>query len=274
MGRAVLVEDEEGRVDDAAVANVSDTDGADELTAVEATSTVQTNEEADDVPEKYRGKSVKDIIRMHQEAEKVLGRHSSEVGELRKVVDEYIRSNTKPVETAQAPKQDDDVVDYFADPAKAIAKQIESHPAVQQAKQLSEQTHRSNALAALQQQHPDMTEILSDERFAGWIKESKIRVQLFAQADQNYDTDAAAELFTMWKAMNGTKSQEAVKADKASRSNEIKKANTGNVRGSAEGVSRKTYRRADIIKLMQTDPTRYEALQPEIMAAYAEGRVI
>jgi hypothetical protein len=273
MGRAVLLDEQDGRVDDEALANVTDTEQTDELTAVEATSPEQTNED-DDIPEKYRGKSAKEIIRMHQEAEKVLGRHSSEVGELRKVVDEYIKSNTKPVETAQAPKQEDDIVDYFADPAKAIAKQIESHPAVQQAKQLSEQTHRSNALASLQQQHPDMTEILSDERFAGWIKESKIRVQLFAQADQNYDTDAAAELFTMWKALNGTKSQEVVQADKASRSNEIKKANTGNVRGSSESVGKKRYRRADIIKLMQTDPARYDALQPEIMAAYAEGRVI
>ena len=52
-----------------------------------------------------------------------------------------------------------------------------------------------------------------------------------------------------------------------------KSAATGNARGTTEGSRRKTYRRADIIKLMQTDPDRYMALQPEIMAAYAEGRV-
>ena len=33
---------------------------------------------------------------MHQEAEKLLGRQSSEVGELRKVVDDYISTQTQP----------------------------------------------------------------------------------------------------------------------------------------------------------------------------------
>ena len=49
-------------------------------------------DEEEDLPEKYRGKSLKDIVFMHQEAEKALGRKGSEVGELRKVVDEYIKS--------------------------------------------------------------------------------------------------------------------------------------------------------------------------------------
>ena len=37
---------------------------------------------------------------MHQEAEKLLGRQSSEVGELRKVVDDYISSQTPPTSTS------------------------------------------------------------------------------------------------------------------------------------------------------------------------------
>ena len=42
------------------------------------------------VPEKYQGKSLEEVVQMHQEAEKLLGRQSGEVGELRKVVDDYI----------------------------------------------------------------------------------------------------------------------------------------------------------------------------------------
>ncbi len=34
----------------------------------------------DDIPEKYRNKSVKDIVRMHQEAERAIGKQGSEVG--------------------------------------------------------------------------------------------------------------------------------------------------------------------------------------------------
>ena len=46
----------------------------------------------DDIPEKYQGKDIKDIVQMHQEAEKLLGRQSSEVGELRKIVDDFVKT--------------------------------------------------------------------------------------------------------------------------------------------------------------------------------------
>ena len=50
-------------------------------------------EEADDdIPDKYRDKDLKDVVRMHQEAEKLLGRQSSEVGELRRTVDDFIKT--------------------------------------------------------------------------------------------------------------------------------------------------------------------------------------
>ena len=37
-------------------------------------------EETDGVPDKYRNKSAQELVQMHQEAEKLLGRQSSEVG--------------------------------------------------------------------------------------------------------------------------------------------------------------------------------------------------
>ena len=48
------------------------------------------DEPEDDIPDKYRNKDPKDIIAMHQNAEKLLGKQSQEVGELRKVVDDFI----------------------------------------------------------------------------------------------------------------------------------------------------------------------------------------
>ena len=54
--------------------------------------TPEPTEQEDDLPEKYRGKSTAEIVRMHQEAEKLLGKQSGEVGELRKVVDDYIQT--------------------------------------------------------------------------------------------------------------------------------------------------------------------------------------
>jgi len=95
---------------------------------------------------------------------------------------------------------------------------------------------------------------------------------LFVRADQEYDYEAAHELFSNWKERNQVVQQTA-EVEKAARKNAVKSANTGNARGTGEGTRKKTYRRADIIKLMKSDPDRYMALQPEIMAAYADGRV-
>ena len=47
-----------------------------------------------------------------------------------------------------------------------------------------------------------MEQILQDPKFAEWIKGSKVRTQLFVQADQQYDYDSAHELFSLWKERN------------------------------------------------------------------------
>ena len=43
------------------------------------------------IPEKYKGKSLDEIVKMHQEAEKLIGRQAQEVGEVRKLADELIK---------------------------------------------------------------------------------------------------------------------------------------------------------------------------------------
>ena len=229
-----------------------------------------TQQTEDDLPDKYRGKSAAELARMHQEAEKLLGRQSSEVGELRKVVDSYIQTQ---LSQQQAPEQSqDDDYDYFTDPDKAINKAIENHPKIKEAEQYTQQYKKATALNQLQSKHPDMQQILQDNRFADWIQGSKIRTQLFVQADQQYDYEAADELLSLWKERQTTVKQTA-QAEKAGRQAAVKTANTGNARGNPDSQSRKIYRRADIIKLMKTDPDRYQSLSDEIMKAYQEGRV-
>ncbi len=127
-------------------------------------------------------------------------------------------------------------------------------------------------MSALEAKHPDMKDILSNSKFVDWIKASKIRTQLFAQADRNYDYEAADELFSNWKDRQEKVNQTADN-EKQQRKDAIKAASTGNARGSGEKSSKKIYRRSDIIKLMKDDPERYLALSDEIMQAYQERRV-
>ena len=204
------------------------------------------------------------------EAEKLLGKQSSEVGELRKVVDDYIQTQLSEQAPQQSEPEED--IDFFSDPDRAVARAIDNHPKIKEAEQISSQYRQSTAMAELQKRHPDMQDILQNSKFADWIKGSKIRQQLFVQADQQYDYEAADELFTTWKERQQVVGQTAA-TEKNERKKAVKAASTGNVRGSGEQSAKKVYRRSDIIKLMKEDPERYMSLSNEIMAAYADGRV-
>ena len=234
--------------------------------------TVEQPQEEPSLPDKYQGKSLEEVVQMHQEAEKLLGRQSSEVGELRKVVDDYISTQTQQSAPQPQHVEPEEDIDYFTDPQKAVNRAIDNHPKIREAEQYTADYKKQSALAALNNKHPDMQEILSDSKFAEWIKASKIRTQLFVAADQQYDADSADELFTLWKERK-TVAQQTAQVEKQARKQTLKAANTGNARGSSEGTRKKVYRRADIIKLMRTDPERYQALSEEILQAYAEGRV-
>jgi hypothetical protein len=267
MSRAMIVDSqpEEENVDEI------ETNEVNEIQQEAEAEVEQPQVEESSLPDKYQGKSLEDIVKMHQEAEKLLGRQSSEVGELRKVVDDYISTQTQSAPQPQHVEPEDDI-DYFTDPQGAVNRAIENHPKIREAEQYTADYKKQSALAALNNKHPDMQQILGDPKFADWIKASKIRTQLFVAADQQYDADSADELFTLWKERKQVVQQTA-NVEKQERKQQLKAANTGNARGSAEGTRKKVYRRADIIKLMRTDPDRYTALADEIMAAYAEGRV-
>lgn len=224
-----------------------------------------------ELPDKYRGKSVEELVRMHQEAEKLLGRQSSEVGELRQVVDSYIQTQLKQQNAPQQEETVDDV-DFFTDPEAAVQRAINNHPKIREAEQVSAQYKKTTAMTQLQANHPDMTEIIQDPKFAEWIKASKIRTRLFAEADQNYDYEAADELFSLWKERKAIVSKTA-NLEKQERKQTVRSASTGGARGSTEKAPRKIYRRQDIINLMKNDPERYLALADEITKAYAENRV-
>lgn len=226
-----------------------------------------TPQEEDDIPDRYKGKSPKDLIRMHQEAEKLMGRHSQEVGELRRVVDDFIKQQSV---VKEAPKEED--VDFFTDPEKAIDARLAKHPKLVETERLNSELAKERALMALQRAHPDFSDIVQDDGFKEWVGKSKVRSELLNRADQRYDFEAADELFTLWKERQDMlKNTTAVQ--QADRKAQIKQASTGSTRGSGEPQGKKIYRRSDIVDLMRKDPDRYMALQPEIMAAYAEGRV-
>lgn len=227
------------------------------------------------IPPKYKGKSLDEIIRMHQEAEKLIGRQAQEVGEVRKLADELIKRQLEP-KKEEVPAAKEDEIDFFEDPKKAVSKAVESHPAIQEAKQQALLLKQQQTLTKLQQEFPDFQQTVNDPAFAEWVKASPVRLRLYAEADASADYEAAAELLNNWNyvkpkaaAKTASPSPEAKAAQKAA----VKQATVDVGSNASSPTSSKVYRRADLIRLQLEDPDRYYALQDEILAAYAEGRV-
>ena len=231
-----------------------------------------------EVPEKYKGKSLDDIVKMHQEAEKLIGRQAQEVGEVRKLADSLLKQqleskhDTQPV-TAQE-------IDWFEDPARAVNQAVENNPIL---KKLQEEQAKQVQMAALQtieKAHPDFISVAQSEDFQQWVGGSKVRQQLFSQAN-NYDADSALELLDTYKAIRGVQQnkeetskaadEKLKQADDVNRSKALK---TAAVQQGGTGESTKPiYRRADLIRLRMQDPKRYESMADDILQAYAENRV-
>jgi len=221
-----------------------------------------------ELPEKYREKSLDEIVKMHQEAEKLIGKQAQEVGEVRKLADELIKQN---LGSRQQTRQEEPEVDFFENPQKAVQRTVDNHPDILAARQVTLEMKRSQIQQRLAQEHPDFGDIAKDQDLANWVKSSPIRIKIFEQADSGYDYDSANELLSTYKQLRSVKQKQTSNEGEVTRKQNLKAVGV-DVGGSGES-SKRVYRRADLIRLKMQDPDRYDALSQEIMAAYSEGRV-
>ena len=224
---------------------------------------------SDDIPDKYRGKQLSDIIKMHQEAEKLIGKQAQEVGEVRKLADDLIKQNLS--EKSQPIKEEEPEVDFFENPQAAVRKTVDSHPDVLAARQAALDFKKMQIQQKLAAEHPDFGQIVQDSDFTNWVKSSPVRIGLYAKADGEFDYDSANELLSTYKQLKGIKAKQTSDAGETQRKTNLKAASV-DVGGTGESGKR-VYRRADLIRLKMQDPNRYDALSDEIMQAYQEGRV-
>jgi len=226
-------------------------------------------EDQSELPDKYRHKSLDEIVRMHQEAEKLIGKQAQEVGEVRKLADELIKQNLSSRQ--QQTRVEEPEVDFFENPQKAVQRTVDSHPDIIAARQATLEMKRAQIQQKLAQEHPDFGDIAKNEDFANWVKSSPVRIDLFKKADADFDYDSANELLSTYKELRSVKQKQTSDAGEATRKQNLKAVGV-DVGGSGES-SKRVYRRADLIRLKMQDPNRYEALSDEIMQAYQEGRV-
>jgi hypothetical protein len=91
---------------------------------------------------------------------------------------------------------------------------------------------------------------------------------LFQRAHTSYDYELAGELLSLYDGVSRGNSDVHSQQVKSQMGSPSKNAGHG-----AGGKKKQVFRRADLMRLKQEDPDRYERLQPQILQAYAEGRV-
>jgi hypothetical protein len=246
--------------------------------------TVEVAPTATKPPSRYAGKTQEELTQMLEEAQSQIGRQSSEIGEVRKLADELVKkslsNNTTPrKETPPADEEHED--DFFADPAAAVARAVSKHPAVVAAKDAAETATREKSASRVLGNHPDMPQVIGSPEFAEWVKASPMRVRMYALADQ-YDADAAEELLANFKASSSfvkpagvtATTTTAITVVNAKAAAALAAGSVGTQANAGTQAPSKRYRRSDIMRLMNTNPTRYESMADEILKAYAEGRVV
>ena len=218
----------------------------------------------DAVPEKFRGKSVEEVVKSYTDLEREFGRKNQELGDLRKLTDQALEFNKTPLPQENPTEE----VDYDLEPEKAVERKIK-----EQLKPLEDSTralHRDNVLSRIKEAHPDYKELLKDDKFVDYVKASPVRQRLYNEANKGLDFDSADEIFSNFKELNPT---EVVEDPEKKEKRNQALADATLETGGAGGSSVKTYKRADLIQLKLNSPTEYERLYDEILKAYAEGRV-
>ena len=241
------------------------------ITEPEKTEEIDGNYE---IPEKYAGKSMQEVIEMHQNVEQIFGKQGTEVAEQRKLIQSLLEAQNKQT-TIEEPQEEPVAFEdaFYSDPAQAVNSAIENHPDVLKAKEERVLSAQQQQLSVLEKSYPDWEKRVADKPFQDWIGKSKIRTEMFRKADTEYNPDYAIALFDTYDKINmvdktkEVQKQEKVKAGKALRKTVSETRSTTSVGG------KKMYRRADLINLQVTDPKRYESLADEIQLAYQEGRV-
>jgi hypothetical protein len=230
------------------------------------------------VPDKFKGKSLEDVVGMYQDLHSQYGRMANDLGTQRKLTDrlldlkrnEDLQNNSGP---ALPTIKSDDLLDS---PAAAIDKVVSAR-LDQERQRLDSRLGQLEANMAQERfvtKHPDYQSVASSADFISWVGNSQFRQRVAAQASQG-DFLAADEIISEYKATR----QRSNAADTTQSGDNLEAARKAALEGGStpEGKAGtgKVYRRADLIRLKVEKPRVYSdpQFQAEIMKAYAEGRV-
>lgn len=235
--------------------------------------------EQPDVPPKFEGKSVDDIVNSYRNLEQQYGRQGNELGELRKLADSLIKQsindtsqNAESIEKDITDSSNLTQDDFYADPTSAVRRIV--NEALEPVRASVSESKIDSTVQRLQAKHPDIEGIVADLGFQEWVMESTPRQDMWVRASQG-NFDYADELFSQYKTTHKVAVEAKQAQDNAVKSQELEAASAVSSGSSkdAGATGKPVYKRAELIRLRINDPDRYNELHSEITQAYLDGRV-
>ncbi len=210
-------------------------------------------------PSKYDGKTPAEIAKMHSEAESMLGRQASEIGQLRAQLTAF---QSLQAQTPAQPQTQSFEETFYDNPQGAVDKLVQEKLGPLEA-QLQQQR-----LVAFQEQltatRKNWREEVQSPEFQNFVVQSPLYTELYQRAESSLDSSAAKALFEAWDKRDGAPAQAAAAPAQRRAVTEA---------GGPASVSGKIYRRSELQALRANNPAAYEANLGEIKKAYMEGRV-
>lgn len=245
------------------------------------------SEEIDDgLPEKFRGKSAKEIADMYMNLESVHGRTANDLGVQRKLTDRLLQLDAPTKRETDLARNSPQRVEVTS--GELLDKPTETLERFNQAREQAlvkpvtdriDNLERRMAETRFVGKHPDFQTVAASPTFHAWVNQSPIRLRAVNAAQQG-NFDIADELLTEYKSIATKSVKEPTEQDNSESKNLDNARNAslesgGSVTTANERKAGKVYRRADLIALRMNKPEVYyeEGFQEQILKAYSEGRV-
>lgn len=235
-----------------------------------------------DLPAKYKGKSVEDIIEMHQNAERRIGSLSNELGTMRGIVTDLSNITRQPQDTRTSVEDDVDLTgdELIADPVKAIRKVVKrdmdraelDRREADLGSQVQVETQR------LLNEYGDIGAITQTEDFQEFASRTNSRREDFqtaAYGEGMAQVRAARRLledYADYKELVGKQKQNG----RDEEVDEARKASTEGGGNAGRVASKPVFKESEVLEIIQKEPEKWRSpsYQAEIMKAIKEGRYI
>lgn len=234
-----------------------------------------------EIPERFKDKSIEDVIKSYTELEKAYSRQGNDLGEYRKLSEQLLALESAGGSKETETQSEDISIDALYDDPKGTIEKVVS----QRVSGLEQQIQQERFTARLKQmnsKYDGWQEEVRTPEFVNWVQEwanTPVRQRLVMQGDQG-DLDAAEEVLLSYYEKKQLAQQARQSERKAKRDADLAKGTLES--GSPDSPeSETTFSRKKLLDLRirakQGDRKATEFLkenQVDIARAYAEGRLV